>query len=403
MDIDEWAIGQRIASHRMRRGMTQDELAGLVGISLSMMKKIESGHRLVTRFSQLVLFAQALRIGDMRELTGVPLALMPDGRRGHAAAGRVSAALMDRGVDPGEVLPPLDDLAVRIERAWSAWQEPSAFRYDLVGQELPGLIREVERMARACRGDERRRALREASKLYQLVRTWTKRVGESELSLVAADRAVSMALDADDPDLAGAAAWNLAMILSSQGKTDQALAVVARAIAELEAYLDHPSLGRLAVYGGLHLMGATEAARDDDSDGARRYLDVAERIASRTGETNHYRMVFGPTNVALHKISTVVELGKTRQALELAERVSVEKAPAVERRITFHLDSARCYARQKNDIAAVHMLQRVHRDSVEELRYNVIARETLRQIMGRGKAAIQADLRPLLQAASLPD
>jgi len=34
MEIDEWAIGQRIASHRVRRGLTQEELAGLVGISL---------------------------------------------------------------------------------------------------------------------------------------------------------------------------------------------------------------------------------------------------------------------------------------------------------------------------------------------------------------------------------
>jgi transcriptional regulator with XRE-family HTH domain len=49
MAIDDWGIGQRIAAHRMRRGLTQDELAGLVGISLSLMKKIESGQRHVAR------------------------------------------------------------------------------------------------------------------------------------------------------------------------------------------------------------------------------------------------------------------------------------------------------------------------------------------------------------------
>src|SRR5437016_14674429 len=102
MEIDEWAIGQRIASHRARRGLTQEELAGLVGISLSMMKKIESGDRQVTRFSHLVLFAQALRIKDLRDLTGVPLPLMPDGFRGHPAAGAVRAALVDHGRWEGE-------------------------------------------------------------------------------------------------------------------------------------------------------------------------------------------------------------------------------------------------------------------------------------------------------------
>src|SRR5947207_10482240 len=96
MNIDEWAIGQRIATHRARRGLTQDELAGLVGISLSLMKKIESGDRPVTKFSQLVLFAQALRVKDLRDLTGVPLPLLPDGSRRHPAAEAVRAALMER-------------------------------------------------------------------------------------------------------------------------------------------------------------------------------------------------------------------------------------------------------------------------------------------------------------------
>jgi transcriptional regulator with XRE-family HTH domain len=402
VEIDEWAIGQRIATHRVRRGLTQEELAGLVGISLSMMKKIESGDRLVTRFSQLVLFAQVLRIKDLRELTGVPLPLMPDGRRGHASAEDVRTAMMDRGRAAGEP-PELDGLAQHIESTWKKWQEPSAFRYDAVGQQLPTLIRQAQAAMRLYEGDQRRRALREAGKLYQLVRTWTKRVGEYELSFLAADRAVSCALDADDPDLAGAAAWNLGMILSAQGKTEQARSVVYRAIEDLGPYLDRPSQARLAVLGGLHLLGATEAARDDHADEANRLLDDAGKLAGRTGETNHFRMVFGPTNVAVHRVSTAVELGRISDALEMVDRVPVDEAQAVERRLTFHLDAARCYARKQVDIAAVHMIQRIHRESPEELRYNSLVRETLRQLMGRAKAAVQSDLRPLLVAANLPD
>jgi hypothetical protein len=49
------------------------------------------------------------------------------------------------------------------------------------------------------------------------------------------------------------------------------------------------------------------------------------------------------------------------------------------------------------------MIQRIHRVSPEELRYSVIARETLRQLRGRAKPAIEPDLRPLLTAANLPD
>src|SRR2546430_7709375 len=346
MQIDEWAIGQRIASHRMRRGLTQQELAGLVGISLSLMKKIESGDRPVTRFSQLVLFAQALRVRDLRELTGVPLPLMPDGNRRHPAVDAVRAALVERQLP--RATSPLAELADDIERAWAAWQTASAFRYASVGQRLPDLIRKAQAAVLLYRDEQRRRALREASKLYQLVRTWTKRIGEHELSLLAADRAVSCALEVDDPDLAGAAAWNLAMILSTQGHIDDARRVVYRAIEDLRPSMDDRTQERLAVWGGLHLLGATTAARDDQDHEASHLIDLAGKAAATTGETNHFRMVFGPTNVAVHRVSTAVELGHTSEALGLAERVAIQHSPAVERRLTFRRDPARVQHRHGN-------------------------------------------------------
>lgn len=400
MEIDEWAIGQRIAQHRLRRGLTQEELAGLAGISLSMMKKIESGARTVTRFAQLVLFAQILRVADLRDLTGVPMSMMPDGRRGHPAADMVRIAVLERGHGADPV--GLEQLRRLVGRAWGTWQEPSSFRYDAVGQYLTEVIRLAQAQVNTSSGEQRQEALALASTAYQLARTWTKRVGEYDLSWVVADRAVACAIDADDPDLAGAAAWNLAMILSAQGKTEQARSVVRHAITQLDTQLrDRPTVARLAVFGGLHLLGATEAAREDDARDAWNLLDAAAAIAARTGETNHHRMVFGPTNVALHRISTAIELGRTREALDLIERTDARNAASVERRLTFHIDAARCYTRRGNPVAAVHMMGRVLHDSRDELRYNPIARETLRHLSARGTPSIRADLDPLLEAAGL--
>jgi hypothetical protein len=251
-------------------------------------------------------------------------------------------------------------------------------------------------------GQQRRAALREASKLYQLVRTWTKRVGEHELSLLAADRAVSCALEADDPDLAGAAAWNLAMILSAQGHVDEARLVVAQAIQGLRPLLSKATETRLSVWGGLHLLGASVAARRDRDEDAWQLIEIAGQAAVRTGETNHFRMVFGPINVAIHRMSTAVELGRTSDALKLAEKVGIHQSPAVERRLTYYVDAARSHVRGKNDIAAVHLIQRIHRESPEELQYNALVRETLRELMGRMKPAIEPELRPLLETAGLP-
>jgi hypothetical protein len=47
------------------------------------------------------------------------------------------------------------------------------------------------------------------------------------------------------------------------------------------------------------------------------------------------------------------------------------------------------------------MMSRVLRDSRDELRYNPIARETLRVLAARGTASIRADLDPLLETAGL--
>jgi transcriptional regulator with XRE-family HTH domain len=402
MQMDEWAIGQRIAAHRVRRRLTQEELAGLVGISLSMMKKIESGDRSVTRFSQLVRFAEALRITDLRELTGVLLAVTPNGRHRHPAADEVCAALMARG-QGSDIPADLDRLASDSERAWQTWQAASAFRYAAVGQALPDLLQRSQHAVATLENAERRRALRLASMACQLARTWTKRVGEHELSLLAADRAVTYALDADDPDYAGAAAWNMAMILSAQGQLEQARAVAERAITDLRKRLSEPSRQRLAVFGGLHLVGAAVAARDDRVVDAHSLIDAADALAKRTGETNHFRLVFGPTNVQLHRVSTATELGRTTEALSLAERTVAANVGAVERRLTFHLDAARCYVRTGNDVAAVHMVHRVHQESPEELQHSSGLRETVRLLMSRAKPAIQAELQPLLTAAGLPD
>jgi hypothetical protein len=113
--------------------------------------------------------------------------------------------------------------------------------------------------------------------------------------------------------------------------------------------------------------------------------------------------MFGPTNVALHRVSASVELGRTREALDMAERVAVDSTPAVERQLTHRLDLARAYARTRNDIAAVHMIQHIFRLSPEELSHSVLVRELLRELMGRARVSLNAELQPLLQAAGLPD
>ena len=82
-------IGERIAFHRLRRGLTQDELAVSSRIDSSNIRSYESGRALMNVFS-LVRIAEALDVepGDLLDGLGsdmfVPAA--SDGRRGRATS-----------------------------------------------------------------------------------------------------------------------------------------------------------------------------------------------------------------------------------------------------------------------------------------------------------------------------
>ena len=163
------AMSDRIQLWRNRAGLTQEEAAGLAGVSLSLWRKWESGARAVARFGQLVDIAQALRVDDLRELTGQPYALGPGGQPRHEAVGPLRAALARhpalfgaaelRATQP----PDLDRLETRVRRAWSAAQAASPWRYAETGTVLPDLVLDVEAAMRGYTGrSERDRAVRAA-------------------------------------------------------------------------------------------------------------------------------------------------------------------------------------------------------------------------------------------------
>lgn len=400
--VDDMGVGARIAALRARRGLTQDELAGLAGISVSLLRKIEQGVRPVTKFARLLDFAQALRVRDLSELTGVPLPLTPDGHRTHPAVPAIRSALTVYSAPAGDP-PNLDQVAARVEAAWQRWQEPGAFRMAQAGQELPGLIDLVRAAVANADDTTRRRALAEASKAYQLVRAWCKRVGEHDLAWIAGDRAVAAAQAMGDVDQLAAASWNMVSALASRGLVDQAREVVLRAIEDLRPWMSDPPVQRISLWGALHLHAAWQAALAEDEDGVDQALAEANRAAARTGERNDYRTVFGPTNVDIHRMTTMVELGRAARALRVGERVQVDRAPSVERRFTHHLHLARAYTQRREDVAAVAMLRRVELESREEVQHSPMVRETIRELVARESAAISADLRPLARLAGVID
>jgi len=385
---------ERIKLFRRRAGLTQEQAASLKGVSVGAWRKWESGERQVTSLGDWIEIARILRVKDLYRLTGLPVGDLPDEPAEDESVPPIRTALHAYTPSLADA-PDLDRLSRSIEFAWDTWHG-SANRYTRTAPMLPDLITETRATVAALDAAEKRDGHRLSFTMYLLVRAFSKRIGALDLAMVAADRAAAAADAADDPEFRAAAAWNMATVLSARGHTEEAAALARDATAALER-IDDERPERIALLGALNLLLSVQYARLREERRALDSLDTASQAAAMTGETNHHRMVFGPTNLGIHRAAVALELSRPGEAMRIAERVDVSQAPSVERRYSHYLDLARGYAIQKDDVAALHMLLRADRESPEETKVNLTARATVRDLLTRETATIRPDLRPLAE------
>jgi len=390
------SIGDRIRLHRNRAGLSQEEAAGLAGVSLSLWRKWEQAARAVDSFRRLVDIAEALRVPDLRDLTGVPLPLSPGGEPRHEAVGPLRAALVRHPVTRPGPAPDVEVLSGRVHAAWTAWQSPTPWRYAQTGAVLPGLVEGVESVMRA--DADRRRSARLGGAVYLLARSWTKQVGEYDLALLCAERGLACAERTDDASLLAAAGWSMAQALSVRGDAAEARLVVADCVEMVaaDAGSEHAGNELLSAFGALHLIGMVAATRLDETADAAELLRRAAVVAARVGEDrNDWWLAFGPTNIAIHRVHREVERGHSRTAIKTGAALVVERAPTVERRVTHRLDVAAAHTRLRDDVPAVHALLAAEVESPEQVVYSPRARGVVRELVSRESRGTRSLLRPL--------
>src|SRR5215472_10358408 len=122
-----------------------------------------------------------------------------------------------------------------------------------------------------------------------------------------------------------ASMFRMAHVFLVLGRMNQAQHVAASTAQTLEPRITaKPAPEVLSLYGGLHLVLAVAAARDNDRSLAHLHLDTAREIAEKLGaDRNDYGTEFGPANVAVHAVNIAVELGDAGQAIELGQQVNL--------------------------------------------------------------------------------
>lgn len=402
--MDAATRGQIIRSHRRRRGYSQSVLAGLAGRSESWLSQVERGKLSVDSHEVLSRLADILRL-PLEELTGTeveapPVRYTPTGaiERAMMRYTSLETIVAETGGEPPAL--DLDRLRSEAHRTYAAYQ---ATRYAEVGRRFPRLIRDVEAAART-RGADRPAVCSARAMTYNTTAAVLKRVGARDLAWQAADRAMSASEWADETILAAVGAYRLSYVFISRGHPSEAAELAMGAAHALERRMRAGTDEELSVYGGLHLAAATAAAAEYDKSAVPRFLSQAQRAADRLGrDLNLHGTAFGPTNVAIHTISTSVKVGDARSAVEAGEGIAVDQLPGglVGRRAQVHLDVARAYTQTRQDAAAVHTLLDAERIAPELVRHDPYTEATLTELLRREHRRSTPELRPMAQRAGV--
>jgi transcriptional regulator with XRE-family HTH domain len=374
-------IGRRIAIHRRRLGLTQEGLAMRLHRSRSWVTKIERGERPLDSVRTLLEVARALGV-EVRELTGQPWFPEPGGP-GHEAVPAVRRALL--ALQPSGALEPRDLAALErdVLAAGRLWQGEQNC-YSIVVPLLPGLLTEARLAAHTATGDDARAANRVLALLYQVTQEVMARLGEPDLSWIAARHSVLAAEEADDRLLTAAGAWRICHAALRVDDLDEVHDTATNAVADLRWAFPEPGPEQLSVDGALHLVAAVAAARAGDGKEALAFLDRARSTARRLGrDRNDFWMTFGPTNVAIHDVAVALEQGDPARALRHAVAVDLSGLPSLERRSSHYVHLAHAHGLRREDDQAVRALLLAERFNPEGLRYNMLVRELVRSLLRR--------------------
>lgn len=285
----------------------------------------------------------------------------------------------------------------------TAWQLRQRADYTGLSCLLPRLLSQVHARSTALDGDALDQASRVAAHAYNAASSLLKRLGDSPLALVAADRAVQSARLLGDPVLVAAAQYRLANVLLTARRADEARAVSLQAAGLIEPGKVQTTRS-LAMWGSLLVTAAVAAAQRQDESGAWELMGEA-KTASRLLGTDHADLytIFGPTNVAIYGVQIAVELRNGRDAVRRGQRVNPDRLPPslLERRSQFLIDVAHAHVLDGNDASAVATLTRAQRIAPQELRLNHDVHDLTHRMLSRERAGAATGLRDLAHSLGL--
>ncbi|MFE5713458.1 helix-turn-helix domain-containing protein [Streptomyces sp. NPDC056501] len=409
-DESQKAIGRRVRAARHAAGLTQEELSGLIGRSVSWMEGVEAGRMPLDRFSVICSIAEVCDV-DPVWILGQPYRLRNDGgTSGHAYIPALRTVLRRSGLilsgHPGLVptsgpaeLSSMRTQAGAVNRARQGAALPGA------ASVLPGLLEELNTALLTHEGGaEREQALRLMVDASRNARQTLNALGYPDLAWVAAEVAAGAAKELDDPISKAAVAWDRCGAMLHHGSLRETEAIAQAALTDLEPLVSSGSSTGLALHGALLLRQVIASARMGNKTEAWQHTREAWSIAERLPEDYHdlaYQTVFGRPNVAVHAAEVGVELEEPDKGLRFVPEVNVSTVPSRERLTHYRIDEARAFRQMGKSAAAVATLRKAAAHAPHYVYANPMARALAADLVRTGVPSQSAALSGLVRNMEL--
>ncbi|GAA3785872.1 helix-turn-helix domain-containing protein [Streptomyces chiangmaiensis] len=375
---DPLVFGQRLQILRTRRGMTREQLGGLVGKSGSWVKGVETGRLGTPKLDMILRIAEVLRVRDLGDLTGsqamhIHLFTGP----GHPRLAPVKAAVDAFPLTTQRAAPPAAHLQARLARAWSARHSAPNHR-EVIGALLPDLIADAQLAVRQAEtGADRRAAQAVLAEVYSLTQFFVAYQPDAPLLWRVAERGLVAAQESENPHAIGVAAWLAAQAHrdAGPGHFDAADAVNLETLAYLEPLLPDASNDVLAISGALTFEAGYTAARRGETGTAWRYWDRAREMAARLPEDYYHPVTsFSRAVIGAHAVTVAVELHQGGESVRQAAAADAVTIPSRPRRARHRIEEARGYQLDGQPDVALATLNQAHEAAPETIKYNGYAK-----------------------------
>ncbi|MGW1095011.1 helix-turn-helix domain-containing protein [Streptomyces sp. NPDC002455] len=372
--LDDDHTGTRIKEQRKLARLTQRQLADRLPYSFSLLNQVECGAK-PANLDFVAAVAKALRV-DVTVLTGQPYVteLQQDRLAGLVRPIREALDLYDLGADDTLPEKPAAQLVASAEHLCA---QVRATHLRNAARLLPATIADLTTAAWRTRSRELWQAL---ASTYRTAHDVTVKLGYYDLSSVALDRMDWAAGRASDPCLSAIRQYMRALVYFREGEYTIGQRLVAAGHSIVGAA--EQTREALAVTGQLHLGASVIGARADDQTAVDTHIAEAARCAERTGDASEVHWLsFGPTNVALHRMSAAVEMRQYDEALSQARQIRLPAALATSRRAHFLIDKARSEMETGRTEAALGSIVEARHAAPEQTRYHPGARETIKGLV----------------------